>query len=286
MEAIKNLRESSVLLSNVWCSSYAELAMALWSPVANIVLDELKYNGTNGNIDDIKRAVDRCAEGCIANYLADIVKAYATDIEYRALFDGLVAFDSQKYDTFVDAEERGEIGYDVPEEEQECELSTLLSNLNMSNYDELAERIYSFSRVEECLYYDTDEEESMGWVEKIVLDSAEARDRDLMAGISMFATEEEYRILYGKLCGMAQMSYWLDLDMELTQNAAIAAEEMARESAFISDEFEVFFDEETGEYKVGYTGERLTAEDYEEMERLEVDDNFHASFYEADCLPF
>lgn len=105
------------------------------------------------------------------------------------------------------------------------ESSVLLSNLNMSSYDELAERIYSFSRVEECLYYDIDEEESMGWVEKIVLDSAEARDRDLMAGISMFATEEEYRILYGKLCGMAQMDYWLDLDMELTQNAAIAAEE-------------------------------------------------------------
>lgn len=58
-----------------------------------------------------------------------------------------------------------------------------------------------------------------------VLDSAEARDRDLMAGISMFATEEEYRILYGKLCGMAQLDYWLDLDMELTQSAAIAAEE-------------------------------------------------------------
>lgn len=109
------------------------------------------------------------------------------------------------------------------------ESSALLSNLNMSSYDELAERIYSFSRVEECLYYDIDEKESMGWVEKIVLDSAEARGRDLMAGISMFATEEEYRILYGKLCGMAQLDYWLDLDMELTQNAAIAAEEMARE---------------------------------------------------------
>lgn len=105
------------------------------------------------------------------------------------------------------------------------ESSVLLSNLNMPSYDELAERIYSFSRVEECLYYDIDEEESMGWVEKIVLDSAEARDRDLMASISMFATEEEYRILCSKLCGMAQLDYWLDLDMELTQNAAIAAEE-------------------------------------------------------------
>lgn len=232
MEAIKNLRESSVLLSNVWCSSYAELAMALWSPVANIVLDGLKYNGTNGDIDDIKRAVDRCAEGCIADYLADIVKVHATDVEYRALFDGLVAFDEQKYDAFVDAEERGELGYDAPEEEQNCELSTLLSNLNVSSYDELAERIYSFSRVEECLYYDIEEEESMGWVEKIVLDSAEARDSDLMAGISMFATEEEYRILYGKLCGMAQTDYWLDLDMELTQNAAIATKELEADDSY------------------------------------------------------
>lgn len=117
------------------------------------------------------------------------------------------------------------------------ESSALLSNLNISSYDELAERIYSFSRVEECLYYDTDEEESMGWVEKIVLDSAEARDRDLMTGISMFATEEEYRILYSKLCGMAQMDYWLDLDMELTQNAAIAGEE-ARE---INQEIEMSY---------------------------------------------
>lgn len=166
------------------------------------------------------------------------------------------------------------------------ESSALLSKVWCSSYDELAERIYSFSRVEECLYYDIDEEESMGWVEKIVLDGAEARDRDLMTGISMFATEEEYRILYSKLCEMAQLDYWLDLGMELTQNAAIAAEEMARESAFISDEFEVFFDEETGEYKVGYTGEHLTAEDYEEMERLEADDSYDPSLYEADSLPF
>ena len=49
------------------------------------------------------------------------------------------------------------------------ESSVLLSNLNMSSYDELAERIYFFSRVEECLYYDTDEEGSMGWVEKMSL---------------------------------------------------------------------------------------------------------------------
>ena len=142
------------------------------------------------------------------------------------------------------------------------ESSALLSNLNMSSYDELSERIYSFSCVEECLYYDTDEEESMGWIEKIVLEGAGARDRDLMASISMFATEEEYRILYSKLCGMAQLDYWLDLDMELTQNAAIAAEEK-KEKRVLAPE-----------------------EDYEEMERLEVDDNFHASLYEADSLPF
>nr|DAS40302.1 MAG TPA: hypothetical protein [Crassvirales sp.] len=124
-----------------------------------------------------------------------------------------------------------------------------------------------------------------GWVEKIVLDSAEARNRDLMAGISMFATEEEYRILYGKLCGMAQTDYWIDLDIELSQNAATAAEE-TRKSAYLSDEFDLTLDEETGKVKMCRDHLRLTEEDYEEMERLEVDDNFHASLYEADDLPF
>ena len=170
------------------------------------------------------------------------------------------------------------------------ELSVLLSNLNISSYDDVAERIYSFSRVEECLYYDIDEEGSMGWVEKIVLESAEARDRDLMSGISMFATEEEYRILYGKLCGMAQMDYWLDLDMELTQNAAIAAEEMARESAFISNDFDLILDEETGKVAMVADHCRLTEEDYEEMERLEADDSYdpvaEENHYPADDLLF
>lgn len=163
------------------------------------------------------------------------------------------------------------------------ESSDLLSNLNMSSYDELAERIYSFSYVEECLYYDIDEKESMGWVEKIVLDSAEARDRDLMAGISMFATEEEYCVLYGKLCGMAQMDYWLDLDIELAQNAAIAADEMARESAFINDEFEVFFDEGTGEYHTIYTGKSI----YDDAEADDSLDPIAAeNHYPSDDLPF
>lgn len=165
------------------------------------------------------------------------------------------------------------------------ESSALLSNLNMPSYDELAERIYSFSRVEECLYYDIDEEESMGWVEKIVLGSAEARDRDLMASISMFAAEEEYRILYIKLCGMAQMDYWLDLDMELAKNAAIAAEE-TRRSAYLSDEFDFILNEETGKVEMCRDTLRLTEEDYKEMERLEADDSYDPSIYEADALPF
>lgn len=166
-----------------------------------------------------------------------------------------------------------------------CESSALLSNLNMPSYDELAERIYFFSRVEECLYYDIDEEESMGWVKKIVLGSAEARDRGLMAGISMFATEEEYRILYSKLCGMAQMDYWLDLDMELTQNAAIAAEE-AKKPAFVSEDFDLILNEETGKVEMVADHYRLTEEDYEEMERLEADDSYDPSLYEAKALPF
>jgi len=289
MEAIKNLRESSVLLSNAGFVSYSSFAKAI---IYHPCLDSVE----DGDIDisvfeNIKMVVENCARYTYIDLLVALDK-WAVEDEYRVLFDAMMAYRNGTSDEFFRSECRDEEpSNNAPEEEQECELSTLLSNLNVSGYDELAERIYSFSRVEECLYYDTDEKESMGWVEKIVLGSAEARDRDLMSGISMLATEEEYRILYGKLCGMAQLDYWLDLDMELTQNAAIAAEEMKEDTFFYdeldTDNFDLILNEETGKVELcrDHTP-RLTEEDYEEMERLEVDDNFHASLYEAGALPF
>lgn len=65
----------------------------------------------------------------------------------------------------------------------------------------------------------------------------------------------------------------------------IEADEV-KEAAFFDEDFDLILDEETGKVKMCRDHYRLTEEDYEEMERLEVDDNFHASLYEADALPF
>lgn len=66
----------------------------------------------------------------------------------------------------------------------------------------------------------------------------------------------------------------------------IEADEV-KEAAFFDDDVDFILSEETGKVELcrDHTP-RLTEEDYEEMERLEVDDNFHASPYEADCRPF
>ena len=274
MEAIKNLRESPALLSNLNVSDYSGFAKAI-IPSAWVEAGSANPFFLKRSVAEMRYTILSCVNAVAGKEMYHAVDELLADEECAVIYTDLCRI----YREALRLYPRENILADrivlaMAEEERKCELPTLLSNLNMSSYDELAERIYSFSRVEECLYYDTDEKESMGWVEKIVLDSAEARDRDLMAGISMFATEDEYRILYSKLCGMAQMSYWLDLDMELTQNAAIAAEEMARESAFISDEFEVFFDEETGEYETIYTGESSCDTIAEE------------NHYPADDLPF
>lgn len=289
MEAIKNLRESSVLLSNTGIVSYSAFAKAI---IYHPCLDSVEDGDIDvSDFENVKMVVENCARYTCIDLLVALDK-WAVEAEYRVIFDAMMSYRNGTNDEFFRSEHRDEeLSDSAPEEEHTCELSTLLSNLNMSSYDELAERIYSFSCVEECLYYDTDEEESMGWVEKIVLESAEARDRDLMAGISMFATEEEYRILYGKLCGMAQMDYWLDLDEELCRNAAEAAEEMKEDTFFYDeldgDDFEDILNEETGKIEWCRVGrKRLTDKDYEEMERLEADDNFHASLCEADSLPF
>lgn len=324
--------------------------MALWSPVANIVLDGLKYNGINGNIDDIKRAVDRCAEGCIADYLADIVKAHATDIEYRALFDGLVAFDGQKYDTFVDAEESGALGYDVPEEEQTCELSATISNnedaseekkeervltpeeeeaaydawyeaefgncpclvipeekmILGTTYKGVAEAIYNFggARVMACKKPSNDLD--IEFVKEVVLGMAGNGPASIAEEIVKEATHWDYRGIYRELYillgnDIADIEEDIYLHDGVTYSIEmrdghrvvcphfeqiIEADEV-KEAAFFDDDVDFILDEETGKVELcrDHTP-RLTEEDYEEMERLEVDDNFHASLYEADCLPF
>ena len=371
MEAIKNLRESSVLLSNTWCSSYAELAMGLWSPVANIVLDGLKYNGTNGNIDEIKHTVDRCAEGCIADHLADIVKAHATDVEYRALFDGLVAFENHQYDTFVDAEERGEIGYDVPGEEQKCELSATMSNNDGrseeekeddilfeaemddafspsegkeeervltpeeeeaafdamfqaqfgncqcfgaprtmvigTSYNRLAEAIYNFCDAQVMVCKKPSDNLDIEFVKEVILGMASIGHTRIIADeLRKEAIDADYRGIYRELYILLQNDIAdIDEDIYLHDDVPYSIEmcdgyrvvcphfeqtieaDEVNEDAFIDDDFDLILNEETGKVEMcrDHTP-RLTDEDYEEMERLEADDNFHASLYEADCLPF
>lgn len=65
----------------------------------------------------------------------------------------------------------------------------------------------------------------------------------------------------------------------------IEADEI-KEGAFFDEDFDLVLNEETGKVEMCRDHLRLTDEDYEEMERLEADDNFHASLYEADDLHF
>lgn len=74
-------------------------------------------------------------------------------------------------------------------------------------------------------------------------------------------------------------------DSEEKKKMVLATE--GRRPYFISDrDFDLILDEETGKVVMATDHYCLTEEDHEEMERLEADNNFHASLYETDCLPY
>lgn len=76
-------------------------------------------------------------------------------------------------------------------------------------------------------------------------------------------------------------------EAEMAEEAERILTPEEEEGAFFDEDFDLILDEETGKVKmVADHTSRLTEEMYEEMERLEVDDNFHASLCEADSLPF
>lgn len=89
MEAIKNPRESSVLLSNLSPLTYYSIAYAIYAPedvadVCDIIHDPSEY------VDTLINMVRHCAE-LRAKSFFDALEAYATEDDYRAIYDELLA---------------------------------------------------------------------------------------------------------------------------------------------------------------------------------------------------
>lgn len=361
MEAIKTLRESSALLSNAGFVSYSSFAKAIiYHPCLDTVED--------GDIDvdsfeNIKMVVENCARYTYIDLLVALGK-WAVEDEYRVIFDAMMSYRNGTNDEFFRSEHRDEEpSNNAPEEEQICELSATMSNLNDdrseeekeddilfeaemaeeaervltpeeeeaafdaafeaqfgscqcfgaprtmvlgTSYGSLAEAIYSFEYASVYVFTKPSDDLDIEEVKKAVLTVADAYAEHVGNRLREEAIDADYRALYRELYILLQNDI-ADIDEDIYLHDAvpysiemrdghrvvcphfeqiIEADEV-KEAAFFDDDFDLILDEETGKVKmVADHTRRLTEEMYEEMERLEVDDNFHASLCEADCLPF
>ena len=339
MEAIKNLRESSVLLSNTGIVSYSAFAKAIiYYPCIHSVEDgDIDVSSFEG----IKMVVENCARYACIDLLIALDK-WAVEDEYRVLFDAMMAYRSGTLTEFLYSEYRdAEPSGNDPQEEQARELSAIMSNnedtseekmILGTTYKGVAEAIYNFGDAQVMACRKPSDDLDIEFAKEVVLGMANIGHTQIIAHtLRDEAADADYRGIYRELYILLQNDIAdIDEDICLRDGVPYSIEmcdghrvvcphfeqiieaDEVKEAAFISDEFEVSFDEETGEYNTIYTGKskydedfdlildeetgkvklcrdhtpRLTEEDYEEMERLEADDNFHASLYEADCLPF
>lgn len=378
MEAIKNLRESSVLLSNAGFVSYSSFAKAI---IYHPCLDSVEDGDIDVSVfENIKMVVENCARYTYIDLLVALDK-WAVEDEYRVLFDAMMAYRNGTSDKFFHSEHRDEeLSDNVPEEEYTCELSATMSNVNDDRseeekkekvftpeeedamqdaffeahfgacqcfmsaprtmvlgtyYKDLAEHIYSFECARFYVVTKPSDDLDIEKVRNAVLAVADSYAQRVGDRLREEAIDADYRALYRELYILVHNSI-ADIDEDIYLHDAvpysiemqdghrvvcphfeqlIEADEV-KEAAFIDDEFEVSFDEETGEYNTIYTGKskydedfdlilneetgkvemcrdhtpRLTEEDYEEMERLEADDSYdpiaEENHYPADDLPF
>lgn len=333
MEVIKNLRESSALLSNTGIVSYSAFAKAIiYYPCIHSVEDgDIDVSSFKG----VKMVVENCARYACIDLLVALNK-WAVEDEYRILFDAMMAYRSGTLTEFLYSEYRDEepSGND-PQEEQARELSATMSNnedaseeekeriltpeeeeaaydtmfqaqfgncqcfgaprtmVLGTNYKDLAEMIYSFEYANVYVLakpsHDLDIEEVMRAV-LIVADAHSQRVGDLLREE---AIDADYRALYRELYILLGNDIAdIDEDVYLHDGVPYSVEmkdghrvvcphfeqtieaDEIKEAAFISDEFEVFFNEETGEYETIYTGESICDPIAEE------------NHYHADDLPF
>lgn len=134
MEAIKNLRESSVLLSNAGFVSYSSFAKAI---IYHPCLDSVEDGDIDVSIfENIKMVVENCARYTYIDLLVALDK-WAVEDEYRVIFDAMMSYRNGTNDEFFHSEYRdGEPSNNAPEEEHTCELSTTMFNLNDDRSEE------------------------------------------------------------------------------------------------------------------------------------------------------
>jgi hypothetical protein len=175
-----------------------------------------------------------------------------------------------------------------------------------TSYDSLAECIYSFEYATTYVFRRPSDDLDIEEVKYAVLAVADAHEERIGNLLREEAIDADYRALYRELYILLGNDI-ADIEEEIYSHddvpysiemrdghrvvcphfeQTIEADEI-KEGAFFDEDFDLILDEETGKVKMVANHTRhLTEEMYEEMERLEVDDNFHASLCESDSLPF
>ena len=246
-----------------------------------------EYMGT------VKDIVLCCAEVRDKALYSAIVK-YATEDDYRAIYDELLAIHEWEEDKRNKAILSGG---GVSEEEEENERQP---------YDFFASLIYDFNYAVTYVSRKPSDDLDIEYVKQAVLNMAFATGgRDGVEGLHRNYNDRDYRETYRELyvkfnndIADIEEDIYLHDDVPYSIEMCdghrvvcphfeqiIEADEI-KEAAFFDDNFGLILDEETGKVKMVADHYRLTEEGYEEMERLEADHNFHASLCEADALPF
>lgn len=293
MEAIKNLRESSALLSNLSFDSYRDVANLIYgydnvADVCDIISCPSEYVGV------LVGMVVYNAE--LRNKIIyDALVAYATEDDYRAIYAELLAMQQ------VESAAR-ELTATMSNNEDASEEKMILG----TTYKGVAEAIYNFGDAQILVGKKPSDDLDIEFIKKVVLGMAGNGPASIAEEIIKEATHWDYRGIYRELYILLQNDI-ADIDEEIYLHDAvpysiemkdgyrmicphfeqtIEADEV-KEAAFFDDDFDVILVEETGKIKICRDQTpRLTEEDYEEMERLEADDSYDPSLYEADALPF
>lgn len=315
MEAIKNLRESSVLLSNLSFDSYRDVANLIYgydnvADVCDIISCPSEY------VDTLVGMVRYNAE--LRNKIIyNALVAYATEDDYRAIYAELLAMKEvegaarELYATMSNNDDRSE------EEKEddilfEAEMDKVFSTPEEDDderqpYDFFAFLIYDFDYALTYVSRKPSDDLDIEYVKQAVLNMVFATGgRDGVEGLHRNYNDRDYRETYRELHVKLNNDIAdIDEDIYLHDGVPYSIEmcddhrvvcphfeqiieaDEVKEAAFFDDDVDFILDEETGKVELyrDHTP-RLTEEDYEEMERLEADDNFHASLYEADHLPF
>lgn len=175
-----------------------------------------------------------------------------------------------------------------------------------TTYKGVAEAIYNFGDAQILVDKKPSNDLDIEFVKEVVLGMASVGPASFVDELIKEATHWDYRGIYRELYILLGNDIAdIDEDIYLHDGVPYSIEmcdghrvvcphfeqiieaDEVKEAAFFDDDVDFILNEETGkvELRRDHTP-RLTEEGYEEMERLEVDDNFHASLYEADCLPF